>query len=279
VGPLISVGIVAAVLLGVRGLRLGDLAAMLPRSSLFWALFLTSYLALPASEWVIYRHLWGAGSGRFLPLLRKLVSNEMLFGYSGELYFYAWARQSSGVARPFGAIKDVSILSALVGLSVSLAFGLVAFLAVGPAALGPYAGKLYACAGVVLAVALATLLFRRRVFSLPARERTFIACVHALRLCAVALLTASMWHLVLPEVALRWWLLLAALQLVVSRLPLVTNKDLIFAGIAIVALGREVRMTELLTMMAGLMLLAHGSVALLLTLAHVRSAARPRAAA
>lgn len=277
IGPLLSAAILVAVLAGVRGLRLADIAAMLPRTPLFWALFAISYLALPASEWIIYRHLWRVPGTALLALLRKLVSNEVLFGYSGELYFYVWARQSSGVAAPFGAIKDVSILSALVGNAVTLLFGLIAYASVGGHALGPYAGRLYACAGLVLLISLGAILFRRRVFSLPAADRWFIGVVHAVRLAGVALLTAAMWHLVLPDVAWRLWLLLAALYLVVGRLPLITNKDFVFAGIAVVALGRQVRMAELLTMMAGLMLIAHLCVALLVTALQLRP--RKRAAA
>jgi hypothetical protein len=265
VGPLVSVAIVAAVLLSVRGLNVAGIVGLLPRTPVFWILFVVSYLALPTSEWMIYRRLWHVPRAAFLALLRKLVSNEMLFGYSGEFYFYTWARRSSGVPRPALTIKDVSILSALVGVVIALLCGLVAYLTLGPAALGPYARQLYASAALVLSISLAAVLFRGRVFSLPAADRRFIAMVHTCRLALVSLLTACMWHIVLPDVALRWWLLLVALQLVVSRLPLVTNKDFIFAGIAIVALGRQVRIAELLTMMAGLMVLTHLSVALLLT--------------
>ncbi|HEX4736080.1 MAG TPA: hypothetical protein VH331_00805 [Allosphingosinicella sp.] len=277
VGPLISVAIITAVLLSVRGLNLAGIAALLPRNPLFWMVFAVSYVALPASEWMIYRRLWHVPRGAFLALLRKLVSNEMLFGYSGEFYFYAWARQSSGVERPQLAIKDVSILSALTGVTFALLCGFVAWLTLGAAALGPHARQLYASAALVLTISLAAVVFRGRVFSLPAADRRFIGMVHTTRLIVVALLTAIMWHIVLPDVALRWWLLLVALQLVVSRLPLVTNKDFIFAGIAIVALGRQVRIAELLTMMAGLMVLAHVSVALVLTALQLRAASKAAA--
>lgn len=278
VGPLVSVGIITAVLLSVRGLKVAGIAALLPRNPVFWILFAIAYLALPTSEWIIYRRLWGVPRGALLALLRKLVCNEMLFGYSGEFYFYAWARQSSGVERPQLAIKDVSILSAMTGVSVALLCGLVAYATLGGAALGPYARQLYASAAFVLTISLAAVFFRRRVFSLPAADRRFIGMVHATRLTLVSLLTALMWHMVLPDVALRWWLLLVALQLVVSRLPLVTNKDFIFAGIAIVALGRQVRLAELLTMMAALMVLTHMSVALLLTALQLRPGAKSAAA-
>ncbi|MGO8609832.1 hypothetical protein ACC848_43530, partial [Rhizobium johnstonii] len=42
-------------------------------------------------------------------------------GYSGEAYFYAWARSRARmVAAPFGAVKDVSILSAIAGNTITL---------------------------------------------------------------------------------------------------------------------------------------------------------------
>ncbi len=53
---------------------------------------------------------------------KKRISNDVVMGYSGEAYFYAWARQRAQlVAAPFGAVKDVSILSAIAGNAVTLA--------------------------------------------------------------------------------------------------------------------------------------------------------------
>jgi hypothetical protein len=54
-------------------------------------------------------------------LHKKRISNEVLLGYSGEAYFYAWARQRTQmVAAPFGAVKDVTILSAIAGNAITL---------------------------------------------------------------------------------------------------------------------------------------------------------------
>ncbi|RZM06342.1 MAG: hypothetical protein EOP67_75100, partial [Sphingomonas sp.] len=113
--PLLSAAILIAALWQLRYLDVRGVIAMVPRSPLFWLLFAAGYLALPASEWVIYRRLWNLPPRGFLALLRKRISNEIIAGYSGELYFYAWARRhASLVGTPFGAIKDVSILSAVV---------------------------------------------------------------------------------------------------------------------------------------------------------------------
>jgi hypothetical protein len=57
----------------------------------------------PVSEWVIYRHLWRIPFSGLGALLRKLVSNELLLGYLGEVQFYAWrARGSTWWRRPSG---------------------------------------------------------------------------------------------------------------------------------------------------------------------------------
>jgi len=72
-----------------------------------------------------------------------------------------------------------------------------------------------------------------------------------------ALLPALLWHLALPQIALGWWILLAAVRLLLSRLPLLPNKDLVFAGVAVALVGRVAGIDQLMTMMASLILATH----------------------
>src|SRR3546814_6777976 len=65
----------------------------LPGSLLFWIAFAGYYFALPASEFLIFKRLWNIPRAGFKALIRKLICNEILFGYSGEAYFYTWARR------------------------------------------------------------------------------------------------------------------------------------------------------------------------------------------
>ena len=116
VGPGISLLILAAVLYQLRGLDFAGIWKMLPVSIGFWTAFIGYYMAAPVSEWIIFRRLWGLPVQGIAALLRKLVSNEILLGYIGEVYFYAWARRHATItSAPFGAIKDSAILSALAG--------------------------------------------------------------------------------------------------------------------------------------------------------------------
>ena len=79
----ISLVLLVAVALQFRDLDTREVARLVPSSPLFWTAFAGYYLALPISEWVIYRRLWQFPPAGFGALLRKLVSNELLLGYLG----------------------------------------------------------------------------------------------------------------------------------------------------------------------------------------------------
>jgi hypothetical protein len=77
-------------------------------------------------------------------------------------------------------------------------------------------------------------------------------------------------------VAIGWWVLLAAIRMLLSRLPLLPNKDLVFAGVAVLLIGRSTAIDDLMTMMATLILATHLVVGAGLTLAEF---VRPQPAA
>ncbi len=275
--PVVSLSILGAVVWQLRGLDLANLWALLPRGIGFWLVFLLYYMAGPVADWVIFRRLWGLPLSGFVPLLRKLVGNELLLGYIGEVYFYAWARRhmAPGTA-PFGAIKDVTILSALVGNGTTLAMVLVAAPLVGSLDMGISGSTLLWSIGLVIGLSLLLLLLRRQLFTLPAPTLWMISGVHLLRTIASTVLAALMWHLMLPTVAVRWWLVLSTLRLLVARLPLLPNKDLVFAGLAALLVGKGARVAEAMTLMATLILAAHLLVGMVLGAAGLIAAARRR---
>ncbi len=241
-----------------------QILAMIPRSPGFWLAFAAYYLIGPAIEWAIYHKLWGLPFSGLAALLRKLVSNELLLGYLGEVQFYAWARgRLNMVAAPFGAIKDVTILSALTGNLATLLMLAGAWPFVSSGRLGMESRTVFVSLGVVLVTSFVILLLRQKLFSLPRRDLWFITAMHCLRIVAAVALAALMWHLALPAVDLVMWLVLATLRMLVSRLPLLPNKDLVFAGLAVFLLGQEAQIGSLMTMMAGLLLASHLCVGLI----------------
>jgi uncharacterized protein YqgC (DUF456 family) len=66
-----------------------------------------------------------------------------------------------------------------------------------------------------------------------------------------------MWHSALPDVDLSLWVLLAAVHLLVTRLPFVPNKDLVFAGAALFLVGHDGQVAELIALIATMILTMH----------------------
>jgi hypothetical protein len=230
----------------------------LPASPMFWCAFAGYYLALPSSEWLIFRRLWNLPVAGFAALLRKMVSNEVLLGYSGEAYFYIWARRHAHlVTAPFGAIKDVSILSALAGNIVTLVMLVVAWPLVGTVVPQFHGRTVLLSAGVMIGLSMVILLFKGRIFSLKAPELKAIFGVHIVRLLITTILSGVMWHTALPDVPLVWLVLLATLQLLVTRLPFVPNKELVFASFAIFLIGNDGTVATLIAVIATTILATH----------------------
>ena len=264
-GPLVSVLILVVALHQFRGLNPRSLLALMPVTVGFWAAFALYYLAGPLSEWVIFRRLWAIPAEGFGALLRKLVSNEILLGYLGEVYFYAWARRNARITTaPFGAIKDVTILSALVGNGVTLLMVAFALPLMGAVNAGMNRWEVGGSILFVLASSLVAMLLRRRLFTLPRQELWIVAAIHLLRIVATTVLAAVMWHLLLPDIALSWWILLGTLRQLVSRLPFLPNKDVVFAGMAAFLIGRDSEIVSAMALMASLILAAHLLVGMVL---------------
>ncbi|MCT2399557.1 hypothetical protein [Novosphingobium mangrovi (ex Huang et al. 2023)] len=255
---LLSIGVIVAVIHEMDGLNVTSLLAMVPRSAAFWLFFAASYLITPASEWLIFHRLWRIPPAGFVALLRKKVYNELLLGYLGEAYFYTWARRRVALeAAPFGAVKDVAILSAITGNAVTIALLVIMLPMLGDTGLGIDTRMFALSLGVILAISMAAMIFRKRVFTLTRSDLMMITRTHLARIVLSTVLLAVVWHLVLPAVPLTWWLYLSTLRLLVSRLPLMPNKDLLFAGIAVMMLGHERDIGALMTLMAGLILATH----------------------
>jgi hypothetical protein len=261
-GPLFSLGILAAVIWRLQELDFGAIWSRIPTSPAFWLLFPFYYFALSIADWVIFRRLWRIPPAGIGALLRKRLSNDLLLGYSGELYFYTWARRRADISgAPFGAIKDVAILSAIAGNVVTLILFALAYPVLGRADLGiqPHVALLSVI--VIVGPSLLALTLRGHLFSMPAAETRFALGVHFVRLIATIALTILLWHFALPDLPLRWWMTLASLQLLVSRLPLVPNKEVVFAGICLLLIGHDTRVVELTAQIASLVLIGHILVA------------------
>ena len=257
--PAYLAGATTIVMIAMLGNKLfeSNLERTFPNSPFFYLFFTLLYLAPVAGDYIIFRKLWQIPPEGFIALARKRIASDML-NYSGEAYFYAWARQRSAmVAAPFGAVKDVTILSAIAGNAMT--FSITA------AALSLYVNLLtptqqhYAIWSTVIVFLMSVpfLIFSKRVFSLERPRLWWIFGIHCLRLVAGSVLIALTWHFGLQTVSVGMWLLLAALRMIVSRLPLVPNKDLFFATLATQLIGQNEELSNLVALTAALTLVVH----------------------
>ncbi len=265
----LGLGISVAILVGAFGeFNQFEIRADLhhiPMNPTFWIAFTLYYFSTPLWEWVLYRRLWSIPVTGFIALLRKNISNELLLGYLGEVDFYGWARrQGRLIAAPFGAIKDVAILSAVCGNAVTLAMLPLAIRLLRSLSPGIDQRLLAVSIAAYVAISLLPILLRRRLFSLPRAMLWYVARIQLGRIVLSILLYACLWHLVLPNVAFGWWFMLATLRQLVSHLPLVPYKEALFAGIAVFFLGRETEIAALLALLASFTLMLHIAIGLVL---------------
>ncbi|MEO8375513.1 MAG: hypothetical protein ABI471_09825 [Sphingomonas bacterium] len=257
-GALITVAMIIGLSRELLGSGLVGLSRAVPHNPLFYVAFVLLYMSSPAGDYIIFRRLWGIPLSGQAALLKKRIANDVVLGYSGEAYFYAWARQNAKmVAAPFGAVKDVSILSAIAGNMITLAMVALA-LPFGVEMLSPaQLHTVETSAVITFAMSLPFLIFSKRVFSLPRAKLWWIFAVHCARVISGSVFIAFAWHFALPAVSIGMWLILAAARSLVSRLPLVPNKDLLFANFTILLIGENAALSELMAMTAALVLLVH----------------------
>lgn len=198
-----------------------------------------------------------------------------MLGYGGELYLYLWARRRDGLAAPpFATIKDVNIVSSMLGFAFTLAALLLAAAWADSADLVRLLRPALWPAAVASSVAMLVLVFARRVFSLKAPDIAYVAAVHGLRLVAYCGLTVATWALALPEVAPQVWVVLLAVTLVGARVPFITNKTLLVGNVVLLLLGPGSPFGVLLAALAVATLATHLAVIAVLSLADLWGARR-----
>lgn len=243
---LLSLSILAYLAHAVSDIGWGEVWDVLPSNPLFYVLVAMSYMATPVAEYIIFRRWWPLTPVALAIFSKKRVLNEAIFGYSGDAYLFIWAREKLGArdvgAGPLAAVKDVAITSALAGNAATLLMlGLALSMGGGPAVEQAFTGGAMKSVGLgfafVISVSFFILLFSRKVLSLSARENTIVFFLHCARLMIGSALLLLAWFVALPDVAVGTWIVLGALRMVVTRLPFLPNKELLFAAIGVSLTG------------------------------------------
>lgn len=208
----------------------------------FYAAVLLQFYVQPLADLAIYRNLLRAGGK--IPLtvqLRKRYINTFL-DYSGELYFFFWARKHLRLKTTllFHAVKDSNVLSASAGL-VMVWMTIIAVAVSGGLKLPHLTASglwtFLSLGSLPLALALAIFFGGRRATMLSRRQIASTFGIHVARSVTQLSLDLVVWWLsgALPSVVAC--LQFVALRVLVTRLPLIPNKDLVFVGVGIAAAG------------------------------------------
>lgn len=206
-----------------------------------YPILLASFCVQPISDCIIYQYLWKAE----LPLgltvfFRKRFMNSVMLEYSGEAYFFAWAATYVKIPRAalFHAIKDSNVLSAGAGLLL-LSLVLLATAIVAPLQFSMFSVAhdwLYVAVGIFpVGLCIALVVARRRITVLEPRQIATVFAVHLVRGLVTQLLQLAVWIISGALGSIEVCLTFVLLRLLISRLPIGSNKEIIFVGAGLVA--------------------------------------------
>lgn len=243
-GTLITLGIAAWLIYRLTIIGWDEVWRALPKTPWFYIILAVIFLILPIAQMFIYARIWRIPRAPlFGAMLNKRVFDKEVLGYSGDVYLYLWIRKRFPLSnrRILAGLKDNIILSSLASTAVAV-FLLLLFFAGGriawPRQWGSPGGIHMVLAGVFLmALGILAYRFRRKILTLDRRTTAVVMGIHLLRLLLVQLLQVVQWHVVMPEVPVIHWATLLALQIVITRIPLIPSRDLVFLGAGIEVAG------------------------------------------
>ncbi len=247
-------------LLGFIGWRLSGLGwreiwQARPASLVFYLLLVGQFFIQPLGDLLIYRNLWRPHAPPFAVILRKRFLNSAIFDYTGEVFFFLWAQKTLKLPKRMivHAIKDSNVLSAGAALTMVWLIALALLLLGGlriPRMFESH-GWFYVLVGSLPFFLCATLFFaHRKVTALSRRQIAQTFGIHFLRCLLVLTVEFGLWMFsgALPTAVAC--LQYVALRLVVTRLPFVPNKDLVYVGVGIAAAGMaDVAVTPVATVL------------------------------
>jgi hypothetical protein len=239
--PIFLVAIGALLAYQLTRIGWGETSRSIPTSPLFYLLFAVYYLTLPGSESFLYSRLWPCGFWRLLPrACLKHVCNQDVFELSGEVYFYVWSTKRLGLnpGQALRTIKDVTILSAIVGYVVMLGLPpLCLWLGL----LGPAQGLTprdtlligYGAPVALCGIAAVVIGLRRALFFLAGPALLEVTGVHLARFLFMNAVIVAQWMVVMSEQPLRAWCTLLVVSNAVGRLPSFLSNNMVFAAAGI----------------------------------------------
>lgn len=232
-GTLVALGLVVHELWNQE---LTPLALLATSGPAFWMALIAGLLVEPVTDCLTLRRQLGTGTETIAPLIHKQSLNALLFGYAGDAFFVGWLQKHIGNARgALALVCDMAIVSALINNIATLGMLLLMWKPIQslPNLRIDAWSLLFAAALVAVPLVLMVVRWKK----LPGAGFSTILAYKSLRTVVATILVALTWHFAMPDVPLLSWLLLLTGRMIVSRLPIVPNKDLAFAGCVSILLG------------------------------------------
>jgi hypothetical protein len=231
------------VIIGRRLTELGwrEIWIARPAGIVFYLLLVAQFFVQPTGDFFIYRNLWTGKHPSLGVILRKRFLNNVM-DYTGEVFFFFWAQRHVKLptATLVHSIKDSNILSAGAGLSMVWLMAPLLLATGGLHLPKEWVGQawLYVLLGSLPLVLCGVLVLAHRKVTVLSRGQIAATFgIHFFRALLMLVVEFFLWTVsgALPTAVAC--LQFVALRLVVTRLPLIPNKDLIFVGAGIAAAG------------------------------------------
>lgn len=236
--PLLLIGAIA---LKLKQIGLQNLVHALPRSPMFYILQIPLFLLLPMTEKRIFSFLLGhRHTAPLMVFLRKRVLNATFIEYSGESYFYMWMTRQKELTKTqlFHAIKDSALLSGAAGFVVVLGAALLLF-STHPDMTHALLGHLHwwAILLIFLPVLPALLLIggNKLATQLSRQQVSIVFLLHLLRSALTFVLEGLVLYYSHTLSSLVLCYDLVTLRLVITRIPFLPTKDMVFLWVGISA--------------------------------------------
>jgi len=211
-----------------------DLLQSVPENPIVYVLAVLLFFILPITEHFAYGRFIAFKASESIPMLiKKRVYNKNLMSYVGEFDFYLWLTQKEpgqSRKRVFDIVKDNNIISGVA--SVVLISALLIILIVlyfSSDNVGDYLIILgYITGYVVLLAAVIVVMARTNIYSLSMRDTWYLTGVHSFRILLVSAVQIVQWYLAITDITVWELFVILSVQLVISRIPILPAKDLIF---------------------------------------------------
>lgn len=233
----LTAGIIAYLFFRLSRIGWNKVFQSLPVTPWFYVLLLLMFFTLPFFQMIIYGgELKSKSLNLFLAMLMKRALDKDVLGYSGEMYLYLWSRKHTGLDGKtiLHIVKDNIIISSMASTLLA-ALLLILFFLTGKIVLpenarGTGLTALFLLMGVLLFLFPLAVKFRKSIFFLSRKKICRYFSLHLFRLILVMGMQLMQWAVVMPRISWENWFTLLSLQIIITRIPFLPSRDLIFLG-------------------------------------------------